>query len=260
MNTGLIINKLSVKRAQGAEILHGVSLQAQPGQVHVLMGPNGAGKSTLGGAIMGNPDYEVTSGEMTLDGQSITAMLPEERAARGLYLAFQTPVTIPGVSVSAFLQATLNAQRTARGEARILSARQFQALLSEAAGEVSFPAKLLDRSVNDGFSGGEKKRLEMLQLRLFQPKYAVLDETDSGLDIDGMKTIAVAIRQAKDNGAGVLLITHYHRLLALVPHDQVSVLVNGRIAEAGGPELAEKIEADGYKWLKPTASPKVTDA
>ena len=249
-----MINQLIIKNLvvtlpdQGSQaILRGVNLEVKPGQIHVLLGPNGAGKSTLGAALLGNPDFVLTAGEVTLDGQDITNLSPEERAQAGSFLAFQAPVSIPGVSVAGLLQAALNAQRQAKGEGRILSAKAFLAELETAAKASGFPLALLDRSFGEGFSGGEKKRLELLQLELFKPKYAVLDETDSGLDVEGMRAVAATLERARARGCGILLITHQNRLLDIVKANKVSILINGQIVATGGAELAKQIEACGYK-------------
>jgi Fe-S cluster assembly ATP-binding protein len=227
-------------------ILNGVSLDVPAGEVHAIMGPNGSGKSTLAYVLAGRPGYEVSEGTVMFDGQTLQVMEPHERAAAGLFLGFQYPVEIPGISYLQFLRESLNSQRRARGEAE-LSAGDFIKLAREQAALLGMDAAMLKRPVNVGFSGGEKKRAEMVQMGIMQPKFAVLDETDSGLDIDALKAVGAGInRIMRGPDKGVLLITHYQRLLDYVEPDRVHVLRNGRIERSGGPELARSLEREGY--------------
>jgi Fe-S cluster assembly ATP-binding protein len=227
-------------------ILNGVSLSVPAGEVHAIMGPNGSGKSTLAYVLSGRPGYEVTGGSATFDGQDLLALEPHERAAAGLFLGFQYPVEIPGISYLQFLRESLNSQRRARGEAE-LSGGEFIKLAKGQAALLGMDAEMLKRPVNVGFSGGEKKRAEMVQMGIMNPKFAVLDETDSGLDIDALKAVGAGInRIMRAPDKGVLLITHYQRLLDYVEPDRVHVLRNGRIERSGGPELAHELEREGY--------------
>ena len=227
-------------------ILNGVSLSVPAGEVHAIMGPNGSGKSTLAYVLAGRPGYEVTEGSAAFDGQDLLAMEPHERAAAGLFLGFQYPVEIPGVSMLQFVREALNTQRRARGEAE-LSGAEFIKLAREQAKLLGMDAEMLKRPVNVGFSGGEKKRAEMVQMGIINPKFAVLDETDSGLDIDALKSVGAGInRIMRGPDKGVLLITHYQRLLDYVEPDKVHVLNAGRIVRSGGPELAKALEREGY--------------
>ena len=227
-------------------ILNGVSLSVPAGEVHAIMGPNGSGKSTLAYVLAGRPGYEVTEGSASFDGQDLLAMEPHERAAHGLFLGFQYPVEIPGVSSLQFLRESLNSQRRSRGEAE-LSGAEFIKLAKSQAALLGMDAEMLKRPVNVGFSGGEKKRAEMVQMGIMNPKFAVLDETDSGLDIDALKSVGAGInRIMRAPDKGVLLITHYQRLLDYVQPDRVHVLRAGRIERSGGPELAHELEREGY--------------
>jgi Fe-S cluster assembly ATP-binding protein len=227
-------------------ILNGVTLDVPAGEVHAIMGPNGSGKSTLAYVLAGRPGYEVTEGSVMFDGQTLLGMAPYERAAAGLFLGFQYPVEIPGVSYLQFLRESLNSQRRARGEAE-LSGAEFIKLAREQAAALGMDSEMLKRPVNVGFSGGEKKRAEMVQMGIINPRFAVLDETDSGLDIDALKAVGAGInRIMRAPGKGVLLITHYQRLLDYVEPDRVHVLTNGRITRSGGPELAHALERQGY--------------
>ncbi|MBK8205255.1 MAG: Fe-S cluster assembly ATPase SufC [Planctomycetes bacterium] len=235
----------------GTEILHGIDLTINAGEVHAIMGTNGSGKSTLTKAIAGHPDYTVTSGDIVYEGKSILEAEPEDRACAGIFLAFQYPVEIPGVSNMYFLRAALNAQRKARGEAEA-SGAEFLALIKEKAKLMDIDAGLLNRSVNEGFSGGEKKRNEILQLAVLAPTLAVLDETDSGLDIDALKTVATGVNSLRSPERSFLLVTHYQRLLNHIQPDFVHVLLDGRIAKSGGKELALELEDKGYAWLEQT--------
>ncbi len=230
------------------EILRGVDLTVKAGEVHAIMGLNGAGKSTLASVIMGHPDYEITGGSVHYDGQDLTELEVHERARAGLFLSFQYPHAIPGVQVGTFLRKSVAA---VRGEAP--KARAFRQELKAAMDVLNMDRSFLSRYVNDGFSGGEKKRLEILQMLLLQPRMALLDETDSGLDIDALKAVAQGINSLPKE-SGVLLITHYNRLLELVVPDVVHVMIDGRIVQSGGPELAQRLEADGYEWLMPAAA------
>jgi len=227
-------------------ILNGVSLHVPAGEVHAIMGPNGSGKSTLAYVLAGRPGYEVTDGSATFDGADLLGMEPHERAAAGLFLGFQYPVEIPGISYLQFLRESLNSQRRSRGEPE-LSGGEFIKLAREQAAALGMDVEMLKRPVNVGFSGGEKKRAEMVQMGIMNPKFAVLDETDSGLDIDALKAVGAGInRIMRAPDKGVLLITHYQRLLDYVEPDGVHVLRNGRIERSGGPELARELEREGY--------------
>ena len=231
----------------GKPILNGLSLRVPAGEVHAIMGPNGSGKSTLAYVLSGRPGYEVTGGSVAFDGTDLLALEPHERASAGLFLGFQYPVEIPGISYLQFLRESLNSQRRARGDAE-LSAAEFIRLAREQAALLGMDADMLKRPVNVGFSGGEKKRAEMVQMGIMAPKFALLDETDSGLDIDALKAVGSGInRIMRAPDKGVLLITHYQRLLDYVEPDQVHVLRNGRIERSGGPELARELEREGYQ-------------
>jgi len=233
----------------GKEILKGISLELAPGQIHAIMGPNGSGKSTLSYVLAGRPGYEVTGGTVTLDGEDLLVLDPHERAARGMFLGFQYPVEIPGVSNVQFLRTALNAQRRARGEAE-LSAGDFLRLSREQADQLGLSMDMMKRHVNVGFSGGEKKRNEMVQMGIIDPRLAILDETDSGLDIDALRVVGDGInRIMRKPDKAVLLITHYQRLLDIVRPDRVHVLAGGRIVRSGGAELAHELEREGYGSL-----------
>jgi Fe-S cluster assembly ATP-binding protein len=234
----------------GAEIIKGVSLHVPAGDTHALMGPNGSGKSTLAYALAGRDNYEVTSGTAKLDGADLLALSPEQRAARGFFLSFQYPVEIPGLSAIAFLKAALNAQRAARGDAP-MPAPDLLKLLRAKADALKIEPEMLKRPLNVGFSGGEKKRFEALQMAVLQPRFAILDETDSGLDIDALKIVAENVNALRAADRGMLVITHYQRLLDYIKPDRVHVLAKGRIVASGGPELAHELERDGYdKYLR----------
>jgi Fe-S cluster assembly ATP-binding protein len=242
-------------RVAGREILKGLSLEVKPGEVHAIMGPNGAGKSTLGNILAGRDGYEVTAGSVEFDGKPLLELEPEERAAAGMFLAFQYPVEIPGVNNTYFLRSALNAQRKARGEAE-LDSIQFLKLVREKMKLLHLPDNLLNRGVNEGFSGGEKKRNEIFQLAVLEPKLAILDETDSGLDIDALKSVAAGVNALRSKDRAFLVITHYQRLLDYIRPDVVHVLADGRIVETGGPELALELEAHGYAWIKDRVAPE----
>lgn len=243
----------------GKEILKGLTLEVKPGEVHAIMGPNGAGKSTLGNVLAGREGYEVTAGRVEFDGRDLLALEPEERAAAGVFLAFQYPVEIPGVNNTYFLRAALNAQRKARGEPE-LDAMQFLKKVREKLAVLHLKDELLHRGVNEGFSGGEKKRNEIFQLALLEPKLAILDETDSGLDIDALRAVADGVNALRAPDRAFLVITHYQRLLDYIRPDVVHVLADGRIVESGGPELAQALEHRGYAWLAERAAPAAADA
>jgi Fe-S cluster assembly ATP-binding protein len=232
----------------GKEILKGLSLSLPAGEVHAVMGPNGSGKSTLSYALAGREGYDRTSGRILFRGEDLTAMAPEERAAKGVFLAMQYPVEIPGVTTLTFLKTALNAQRRARAEPE-LDAVKVLKVVREKAKALSVSEEMLRRPLNVGFSGGEKKRLEVLQLSLFEPRLAVLDETDSGLDIDALRLVADNVNALRAPGRAMLVITHYQRLLAHVVPDRIHVLANGRIVKSGGPELALALEERGYEHV-----------
>lgn len=231
------------------EILKGINLQVQAGEVHAIMGPNGSGKSTLASILAGKPGYTVTGGSITFQGQDLLALVPEERAAAGIFLAFQYPIEIPGVSNTNFLKTAVNQIRKQQGEAP-LDAVAFLKLLKEKAELIKIDPELLHRSLNEGFSGGEKKRNEILQMAVLDPALAILDETDSGLDIDALKTVAQGVNQLRKPTNAILLITHYQRLLEFIVPDFVHVLYKGKIVQSGSKELAKELEEKGYDWLK----------
>jgi Fe-S cluster assembly ATP-binding protein len=245
------MSSLSIKdlhvRIGDKEIIRGLTLDIPKGEVHAIMGPNGSGKSTLSKAIGGHPDYTVTSGEVLLDGKSILGMEPDERSREGLFLAFQYPMEIPGVSNANFLRAALNA-RQADGEE--IEATEFYARMYEEMDKLEIPRTFTARSVNEGFSGGEKKRNEILQMAMLQPSYAILDETDSGLDIDALRIVSAGVNALRGPKLGILLITHYQRLLDYIVPDVVHVMVNGRIVKSGSKELALELEERGYDFIK----------
>jgi Fe-S cluster assembly ATP-binding protein len=235
--------------AEDKEILKGLDLTVPAGEVHALMGPNGSGKSTLANAIMGHPALDVSEGSISFDGQDITEAAPEDRARAGLFLAFQYPVAIPGVTVAKYLRMALNAHREARGEPEV-KLKDFRVMTEEAMELADIPREFSSRYLNDGFSGGEKKRMEILQLALLRPRLAVLDETDSGLDIDALRTVANGVNRFSGPDMGVLIITHYQRILHYVKPDYVHVMYSGRIVKQGGPELVAKLEEKGYGWIR----------
>ena len=232
------------------QILKGVDLHVRSGELHALMGPNGSGKSTLANAIMGHPGLEVTEGQVLFDGEDITEADPDERARAGLFMAFQYPVAIPGVTTAKYLRMVMNAHREARGEQPI-SLKDFRKTVEAAMELTNVPKEFSSRYINDGFSGGEKKRMEILQLALQQPSLAVLDETDSGLDIDALNTVSEGVNVvARQSGMGALIITHYQRILHLVKPEFVHIMFEGRIVKEGGPELVEQLEQRGYGWIR----------
>jgi Fe-S cluster assembly ATP-binding protein len=235
--------------AGDAPILRGIDLTLRPGEVHAVMGPNGSGKSTLAHVLAGKPGYERTRGEILFDGKDLAGLEPEERAREGIFLAFQYPVEIPGVPNNYFLKASLNAIRAHRGEPE-LDAMDFLTLLKEKMKQVEMPEGLTGRSVNEGFSGGEKKRNEILQMLLLEPRLAILDETDSGLDIDALRTVAQGVNLLRGPSRSMLVITHYQRLLDYIVPDRVHVLSEGRIVRSGGKELALELEEKGYGWIE----------
>ena len=241
----------------GKAILKGLTLDVKPGEVHAIMGPNGAGKSTLGNIIAGRDGYEITEGSVVFEDRDLLALAPEERAALGVFLAFQYPVEIPGVNNTYFLRSALNAQRKARGESE-LDSMQFLKLVREKLAVLHLKDELLHRGVNEGFSGGEKKRNEIFQLAVLEPKLAILDETDSGLDIDALKAVADGVNALRSANRAFVVITHYQRLLDYIKPDVVHVLADGRIVETGGPELALELEEHGYAWIKDRVAPEAT--
>jgi len=244
--SSLVIKDLHASVA-GQEILRGLSLEVEKGKVHAIMGPNGSGKSTLSKIIAGHPDYEVTGGDVLLDGESILGLEADERARKGIFLAFQYPMEIPGVSNANFLRAALQA-RLPDGEE--LDATEYYAHLYAKMDSLEIPRTFTARSVNEGFSGGEKKRNEILQMAMLEPTYAILDETDSGLDIDALKIVSNGVNALRGPNIGMLLITHYQRLLNYIQPDYVHVMAAGRIVRNGGPELALELEEKGYDWIK----------
>ena len=235
----------------GKKILNGLDLVVNKGEVHAIMGPNGSGKSTLAYVLAGKADYEVTQGEVKFEGENVLDMQPDERAAKGVFLAFQYPLEIPGVATMTFLRTALNAQRKRRGEAE-LTTPEFMKRVRETAGKLSISLEMLRRAVNVGFSGGEKKRNEILQMALLEPRLAVLDETDSGLDIDALKIVADGVNRLRSPERGTIVITHYQRLLDYIVPDIVHVLSKGRIVKTGGKELALELEASGYAQFQET--------
>ena len=249
----LEIRNLHVALEDGTEIVKGVDLEVDLGEKHAIMGPNGSGKSTLAYALMGHPAYEVTEGQILFGGEDMTELGADVRAQRGLFLAFQYPHAIPGVTVTSFLRSAINANRKAAsgGEEDPVPIPEFRTNLLAAMEELKVPRELASRYLNDGFSGGEKKRVEILQMAMLKPKIAVLDETDSGLDIDALKIVANGVNSLVSPEMGALVITHYQRILDYVTPDFVHVFVDGRIVEEGGPELAHKLEAEGYEAFSP---------
>ena len=244
---------LSIKNLHASiedkEILKGINLEVKAGEVHAIMGPNGAGKSTLSSIIAGNENYNVTAGEILLEGENISELAPEERAHKGVFLSFQYPVEIPGVSVTNFMKTAINESRKARGQ-EDMPANEMLKLIREKSELLEIDRKFLSRSLNEGFSGGEKKRNEIFQMAMLEPKLAILDETDSGLDIDALRIVANGVNKLKSKDNAVIVITHYQRLLEYIVPDFVHVLHDGKIVKSGGKELALELEEKGYDWLK----------
>ncbi len=234
---------------QDKKILNGINLHIKPGEVHAIMGPNGSGKSTLSSVIAGKEDYEITQGSILLEKEDLEDLSPEERAHKGLFLSFQYPVEIPGVTVTNFIKTAINETRKAKGMDEI-PAKELLQLIREKAAMLEIDRKFLSRSLNEGFSGGEKKRNEIFQMAMLEPKLAILDETDSGLDIDALKIVATGVNKLKGHNNSIVLITHYQRLLEYIVPDFVHVLHNGKIVKSGGKELALELEEKGYDWLK----------
>ena len=242
----------SVLDIENSEILKGVDLKVNKGEVHAIMGPNGSGKSTLANVLMGRPDYEITDGDILVDGESIAELRPDQRAHLGLFLAFQYPAEIPGVRPWQFLKAAHDAKAEARGEEK-MSVRNFTKPFDEKVEAVGINPDLVKRSLNEGFSGGEKKRNEMLQLEVLQPSMAILDETDSGLDVDALRIVAEGVNSMRSPERSFIVVTHYQRLLNYITPDIVHILVDGKIVQTGGPELALVVEKDGYREYLPAA-------
>ncbi|MBE0390568.1 Fe-S cluster assembly ATPase SufC [Flavobacterium sp. PL002] len=244
---------LSIKNLHASigdkEILKGINLEIKAGEVHAIMGPNGAGKSTLSAIVAGNDTYDVTEGEIFLDGEDLSELAPEERAHKGVFLSFQYPVEIPGVSVTNFMRTAINETRKAKGQDE-MPANEMLKLIREKSELLEIDRKFLSRSLNEGFSGGEKKRNEIFQMAMLEPKIAILDETDSGLDIDALRIVANGVNKLKSDKNAVLVITHYQRLLDYIIPDFVHVLYDGKIVKSGGPELAHELEEKGYDWIK----------
>ncbi|MCF7803776.1 MAG: Fe-S cluster assembly ATPase SufC [Candidatus Marinimicrobia bacterium] len=230
---------------EDTEILHGIDLEVNGGEVHAIMGPNGSGKSTMAHILMGNPRYHITDGEITFRGESVNDLEPDERARLGMFLAFQYPSEIPGVSMDKFLRDSYNAVKNDS-----ISVGKFSKYLRQKMQDLEMDEKFASRYLNEGFSGGEKKRSEMLQMAVLEPKLAILDETDSGLDIDALRTVAESVNKLVNPEMGVLVITHYQRILRYLEPDHVYIMLNGKIADKGGPELAEKLEDKGYDWIR----------
>lgn len=233
----------------GKEILKGINLEVKPGEVHAIMGPNGSGKTTLSSVVAGREDYEVTGGSIYLNDEDLLELAPEERAHKGVFMSFQYPVAIPGVTVTNFIKTAINAKRKAEGKEE-MPAHELLKLIREKSELLELDKKFLSRSLNDGFSGGEKKRNEIFQMAMLEPKLAILDETDSGLDIDALKIVANGVNKLKTKDNAVVVITHYQRLLDYIVPDYVHVLWDGKIIKTGGKELALELEAKGYDWLK----------
>ena len=242
------INNLQA-RVEDKEILKGINLEINPGEIHAIMGPNGSGKSTLSSVIAGREDYEVTGGSIDFEGEDLMDLDPEERAHKGIFLSFQYPVEIPGVTVSNFIKTAINESRKGRGE-EPMEAREMLAKMREKTAPLEMDKSYLSRSLNEGFSGGEEKRNEIFQMAMLEPKLAILDETDSGLDIDALRIVAGGVNKLRTADNAVVVITHYQRLLDYIKPDFVHVLFNGRIVKSGGPELAHELEEKGYDWIK----------
>ena len=242
------INNLQA-RVEDKEILKGINLEVNRGEIHAIMGPNGSGKSTLSSVIAGREDYQVTGGSIDFEGENLMDLDPEERAHKGIFLSFQYPVEIPGVTVSNFIKTAINESRKGRGE-EPMEAREMLAKMREKTALLEMDKSYLSRSLNEGFSGGEKKRNEIFQMAMLEPKLAILDETDSGLDIDALRIVAGGVNKLRSADNAVVVITHYQRLLDYIKPDFVHVLFNGRIVKSGGPELAHELEEKGYDWIK----------
>jgi Fe-S cluster assembly ATP-binding protein len=256
MSADLVIRNLHVN-VEGQEILKGLDLEINRGEIHAIMGPNGSGKSTLANTLMGHPAYEVTQGEIWFKGQNVVELSPDERSRLGLFLAFQYPSAIPGVSVANFLRTAMNARQErpdaaskGNGKGQGISMREFRQMLKDKMAMLKMDPSFARRYLNDGFSGGEKKRMEILQMAMLQPEIAVLDETDSGLDIDALRIVSEGVNQLMSPNLGVLVITHYQRILNYIKPEHVHILVQGRIIMSGGPELALELEDRGYEWVK----------
>ena len=246
----LKIENLSVT-AEDQPILKGLNLEIPQGKVHAIMGPNGTGKTTLAYTLMGHPRYTITSGSVALNGTDLLSLPPEERSKHGVFLAFQYPVAIPGVTVANFLRTAINAHRKSKDPGdKGIPILEFRNLLTEKMKFLKMDSSMAGRYLNDGFSGGEKKRVEILQMAMLEPKIAILDETDSGLDIDALRIVSEGINTLKNENLGILIITHYQRILNYLNPDVVHVMVDGRILKTGGPDLANKLEKEGYEWLK----------
>ncbi len=253
----LEIRDLHARITDGDEILKGVDITVPAGEVHALMGPNGSGKSTLAKVIAGDPSYEVTSGDILVDGKSILELEPDERAREGLYLAFQYPVEVPGVSIANFLRLALNARRDEDDEIGVM---EFYQKLQKAVKELNWDESIIERNLHEGFSGGEKKRSEILQLLVLEPRYAILDETDSGLDVDALKTVSQGVNAARGPAFGALVITHYQRLLNYIVPDRVHVMSEGRVITSGERELAMELDTRGYDWIREQAATESAQA